>query len=192
MLFSMSAAQVGGNIILARRTFVQKRGGDGLWEKVLSHLLPEDAKSLRRTLLVTTSYPLALNLKLDEAIARELYPADGKRAFLEMGRASADVNLMGPQRAFVREGDPHHLLSFAEAIYAYYYGQGRRIYQRTGPKSAMLTTMDAPPSTPGDCLTVVGWHERAIELSGGKEVQVVETRCRSKGDTVCEYKCTWA
>jgi uncharacterized protein (TIGR02265 family) len=187
----MSEARVGGNIILARRTFVQQRGGDALWERVLKHLPEEDAKSLRRVLLVTTSYPLDLNLKLDEAIARELYPGDPRRAFLEMGRASAEVNLKGPHRAFVREGDPHHLLSFTETIYAYYYGEGRRTYEKTGANSATLTTHGAPPATPGDCLTVVGWHERAIELSGGREVQVVESRCRTRGDTVCEYRCAW-
>jgi uncharacterized protein (TIGR02265 family) len=192
MLFCMNDARVGGNIILARRSFVQQRGGDALWEKVLAHLPVDDAKALRRTLLVTTTYPLSTNLKLDEAIARELYPADGKRAFLEMGRSSADVNLTGPQKAFVRAGDPHHLLSFAETIYAYYYAEGRRTYEKTGPKTATLVTYDAPAATPGDCLTVVGWHQRAIELSGGKEVQVVETRCRSRGDLVCEYRCSWS
>jgi uncharacterized protein (TIGR02265 family) len=188
----MNDARVGGNIILARRSFVVQRGGDALWEKVLQHLAPDDAKALRRTLLVTTSYPLSLNLKLDEAIARELYPGDGRRAFLEMGRSSADVNLMGPQKAFVREGDPHHLLSFAESIYAYYYGEGRRTYEKTGPRSATLVTSGAPAATPADCLTVVGWHERAIELSGGNEVQVVEIRCRTRGDAVCEYHCSWS
>ena len=49
-----------------------------------------------------------------------LYPADPQRAFLEMGRGSADVNLQGPQRGFLRQGSPHGLLSFAETIYAYY------------------------------------------------------------------------
>jgi len=184
-------ALVGGNIILARRKFVQDRGGEALWERVLSHLPEADAKQLRRTLLVTQSYPLDVNLRLDQAIARELHPGEPERAFLEMGRASAEVNLTGPQKAFVREGDPHHLLSFAETIYAYYYGEGRRTYEKTGPTSATLTTHDAPPCTPGDCLTVVGWHERAIELSGGQNPQVVETRCRSRGDLVCEYRCSW-
>lgn len=187
----MSEARVGGNIILARRTFVQQRGGEALWERVLGHLDPEDAKSLRRVLLVTTSYPLDLNLKLDEAIAREISPGDPKRAFLEMGRASAEVNLKGPHRAFVRESDPHHLLSFTETIYAYYYGEGRRTYEKTGPNSATLTTHGAPPATPGDCLTVVGWHERAIEMSGGRSVKVEEVQCRSRGDAVCEYRCAW-
>lgn len=182
---------VGGNIILARRSFVLKHGGEAAWDRVLLSLPPEDAQKLRRTLLVTQGYPLDLNLRLDQAIAKELYPREPDRAFLEMGRASADVNLSGTQKAFVRPGDPHHLLSFAESIYAYYYGEGRRTCQKTGPTSAVLTTHDAPPATPGDCLTVVGWHQRAIELSGGTNVRVSETKCRSRGDEVCEYHCSW-
>jgi uncharacterized protein (TIGR02265 family) len=184
-------ANVGGNIILARRKFVLARGGEALWERVLTRLPEEDARQLRRTLLVTGTWPLALNLRLDEAIAKELYPGDPQQAFIEMGRSSADVNLSGPQRGFLRQGDPHGLLSFAETIYAYYYGEGRRTYQKTSESSATLTTYDAPPSTPGDCLTVVGWHQRAIELSGGRNVQVLETRCRSRGDGTCEYQCSW-
>ena len=184
-------AHIGGNIILARRKFVLDRGGEALWERVLGRLPADDAQRLRRTLLVTGTFPLELNLRLDAAIAQELYPADPQRAFIEMGRASAEVNLKGPQRAFLREGDPHGLLSFAEAIYAYYYGEGRRTYEKTGANSATLTTHDAPPSTPADCLTVVGWHERAIELSGGRNAQVLETKCRARGDAVCEYRCSW-
>jgi uncharacterized protein (TIGR02265 family) len=183
-------ARIGGNILLARRTFVQERGGQ-VWERVLARLPEDDRKALRRTLLVTTTYPFELNLRLDEAIAQELYPGEPERAFREMGRASAEVNLNGPQKAFLREGDPQHLLSFAETIYAYYYAEGRRTYQKTGPTTAVLTTYDAPQATRGDCLTVVGWHERAIELSGGRNVKVVETKCRSRGQLVCEYQCSW-
>jgi uncharacterized protein (TIGR02265 family) len=186
----MPSAVVGGNIILARRSFVVDRGGEPLWERVLARV-GEDARELRRTLLVTQSYPLELNLRVDQAIAAELYPGEPDRAFLEMGRASADMNLRGTQRAFVREGDPHHLLSFAESIYAYYYGEGRRTYEKTGPTAAVLVTYDAPLATPGDCLTIVGWHERAIELSGGRNVKVSQTKCRSRGDRVCQYDCSW-
>jgi len=184
-------AQVGGNTILARRKFVLDRGGEALWEKVLVRLPEDDAKQLRRTLLVTGTWPLDLNLRLDQSIAAVLYPDEPERAFREMGRASADVNLKGSQRAFVKEGDPHHLLSFAETIYAYYYGEGRRTYEKTGANTARLVTHDAPPATPGDCLTIVAWHERAIELSGGKNPKVQETKCRSRGDRVCEYQVSW-
>ena len=186
------ANTVGGNIILARRSFVLDKGGAALWEKVLAQLPAADAVQLRKTLLVTSTYPLDLNLRLDTAIANVLYPGEPERAFIEMGRKSADVNLGGPQRAFVREGDPHHLLGFTETIYAFYYGEGRRTYEKTGPTSAVLTTHGAPLSTPGDCATVVGWHERALELSGANDVKVVERRCRNRGDAVCEYHLSWS
>lgn len=184
--------QVGGNIILARRSFVQARGGDALWERVLARLPADDAQKLRKTLLVTSTYPLELNLRLDDAIAAELYPGEPDRAFLEMGRASADTNLNGPQRAFVRQGDPHYLLSLSETIYSYYYAQGRRTYDRSGPKSGVVTTYEAPPSSPADCLTVIGWYQRAIELSGGEDARVVEEKCRSRGHDRCEYRCVWS
>ena len=183
---------VGGNIILARRAFVVDRGGQALWDRILAKLPEAYSAQLQRTLLVTSRYPLEIGLRLDEAIAAELYPGEPERAFLELGRASADLNLGGPHKAFVRKGDPHHLLSFTETIYSYYYGEGRRTYAKTGPTSAVLTTYDAPPSTPADCLTVVGWHGRALELSGAREVKVVEVLCRSRGDAQCEYHLSWS
>lgn len=185
-------ARVGGNVIYARRAFVVERGGEQLWKRVLARLSPADAAALAKVILVTSAYPLALNARLDQAIAAELSPDDPDRVFLEMGRASADANLKSTQKAFVHEGDPHHLLEASGMIYAYYYSVGRRTYRRTGPSSGVIVTFEAAPTTPADCLTVVAWHQRAIELSGGSDVTVVETKCRHRGDTVCEYTCSWS
>jgi hypothetical protein len=35
------------------------------------------------------------------------------------------------------------------------------------------------------------YKQRAIELSGGSNVLVRETKCRSRGDEVREYHCSW-
>ena len=184
-------AQVKGTVLAARLAFVRRRGGEALLDRVLSRLGAADQKALRGLVLVTSSYPLVLNLRLDAAIADELSPGDPDRVFLEMGRASAEVNLSGPQRLFVKAGDPHHLLSFAEAIYGYYYSQGKRTYEKTGSTSAALVTLDAEDVTPGDCLTVMGWHQRAIEMSGGRAVRVEHPVCRARGGDRCEYRCSW-
>ena len=42
-----------------------------------------------------------------------------------------------------------------------------------------------------DCLTVVGWYEKAIEMCGATNAKVTETKCRARGDDVCEYLCEW-
>jgi uncharacterized protein (TIGR02265 family) len=184
--------RIKGNVLLSRIAFVRGHGGEEALQAVLSRLPAADQAILRGWILPISWYPLALNLRLDDAIAGVLSPEDRSRVFLEMGRASADANLKGPHRPFVKPGDPHFLLASAPQIYAAYYGVGRRTYERTGETAAVLRTFDAESVTPTDCLTVVGWHVRAIELCGGKDVRVAETRCRSRGDPHCEYHCTWA
>ncbi len=180
-----------GNVLLARLKYVREVGGDHALQAVLARVPPDDAKVLGGWVLPISWYPLDLYLRLDAAIASVMSPNDRKSVFLAMGRASADANLTGPQRPFLREGDPHFLLQAAPQIYAAYYAVGRRAYEKTGPTSGVLTTHDAENVTETDCLTVVGWHARAIELCGGKDVKVVETRCRARGDPVCEYRCDW-
>ena len=38
---------------------------------------------------------------------------------------------------------------------------------------------------------VLGWHEKAIELCGGKRAHATEPICRAKGGALCEYLCEW-
>jgi uncharacterized protein (TIGR02265 family) len=184
-------SRVKGGVIKARLEFVRARAGEAGLESVLSRLSREDQEVLRGWILPTTWYPLDVNLRLDDAIAAILSAGDRDRIFVEMGRASADSNLGGPQRPYLREGDPHYLLRATSAIFLAYYQVGRRTYERTGDTSAVLRTYDAENVTHTDCLTVVGWHQRAIELCGGKAVRVTETLCRTRGDPHCEYRCEW-
>ncbi|HEU4385890.1 MAG TPA: TIGR02265 family protein [Anaeromyxobacteraceae bacterium] len=186
-----SRNRIKGGVLKSRLEFVRARTGEAGLGAVLARLPPADQEALRGWILPTTWYPLDLNLRLDEAIAVVLSPGDRDRLFVEMGRASADSNLGGPQRPYLREGDPHFLLRAAAQIYAAYYGVGRRTYERTGETSAVLRTFDAENVTRTDCLTVVGWHQRAIEMCGGKAVRVEETRCRTRGHPHCEYHCEW-
>jgi uncharacterized protein (TIGR02265 family) len=190
---SMTSAGPGikGNILLSRLKYIRDRGGEEAFEKVMARLSPEDQKVLRGWILQIGWYPFDLNQRLDGAIARVFSPDDRSRVFVEMGRASADANLEGLQKPYLKAGDPHFLLGNAERIYAAYYQVGHRAYERTGDRSGILRTYDAETFSATDCLTVVGWHERAIELCGGKNVKVVETQCRARGGAHCEYAVSW-
>jgi uncharacterized protein (TIGR02265 family) len=185
------APQIKGSILLARRAYLRARGGEPLFQRVLSHLSEPERLSLAGSLLATSWYPLALNLHFDDAIADELSTGNRSQVFIEMGRASAEENLSTVHQAFLREGDPHFLLSNAPRIYRLYYAVGHRTYERTGNGSAVLRTFQAESVTTTDCLTVVGWHQRAIELSGGKSASVAEVQCTARGAAHCEYRCAW-
>jgi uncharacterized protein (TIGR02265 family) len=182
-------AQVKGSVVLARLELITAKG---VFDRVMAALPSEDQAVWRSIVLATSWYPFEMAKRLDHAIASVLSPKHKRQFFLDIGRASADANLLTIHKAFVNASDPQYLLSRAPQIYMKYYDKGRRTYEKTSPTSCVLRTFDAESVTVEDCLTVVGWHVRAIELSGGKDARVRETKCRANGDDHCEYHCSWA
>lgn len=181
--------QIKGSVVKSRLAFVEDNFGKEAVDRVLATLSDADRKALGSVLTVKW-YPLELGTRLDEAIVKVL--ADGKPEFFErLGVASADKNLGGVHKAFVTPGDPHAFLTRTPAIYSLYYEKGRREYQKTGDRSATLTTYDAEVFSAPDCLTIVGWHRRALEMCGARNVRVVEAECRSRGASVCRYNLSW-
>jgi hypothetical protein len=63
----------------------------------------------------------------------------------------------------------------------------RRSYEKTSARSAVLRTVGAESVTETDCLTIIGWHQRAIEMSGGRDACVEHPKCRTRGNGYCEY-----
>ncbi|WP_257454015.1 TIGR02265 family protein [Archangium lipolyticum] len=187
-----AAARIKGSVLITRLNLLRKQGGVERLHQVFQRLSAADRKVLEGVIMPIGWYPLELNLRLDDAIAGALSPKDRARAFVEMGRASAEENLQGPHHVFIRKGDPHFLLSHAPEIYRLYYAVGSRTYEKAGARSAVLRTVGAESVTEADCLTIIGWHQRAIEMSGGRDVRVDHPKCRARGNGYCEYLCSWA
>jgi len=180
--------KVKGGALLSRLAFVKEQRGDEGVQRVLARL-PESDRAVCSPILTGGWYPFALNQRLDEAIAVEM--GMGEDVFLLIGEKSAEHNLTAAHRAMVTPGDPHGLLRRAPQIYQMYYDTGRRTYDHLGDHKAVLRTYEAPTFSRHDCLTVVGWHRKAIEMCGGKNARVTETKCRAKGAEFCEYMCEW-
>ena len=183
------SVKVKGGALLSRLTFVKEQRGDEGVQRVLARL-PEADRTACTPILTGGWYPFALNQRLDEAIAAEM--GMGEDVFLVIGEKSAEHNLTGAHRAMLTPGDPHGLLRRTPQIYQMYYDTGRRTYEKVADNKAILRTYDAPTFSRHDCLTVVGWHRKAIEMCGGSKVRVSETKCRADGAEVCEYVCEWA
>jgi uncharacterized protein (TIGR02265 family) len=181
--------QVKGTVLKARLGFVETHFGPEGREKVLASLSPEDRQQLAR-LLPVKWYPFDLGRRLDDAIVTVL-GGGHPHFFLRLGEASAEQNLAKLHHAFLTPGDPHAFLAKAPTIYRLYYETGRREYERTGEREAVLTTYDAETFSAPDCLTVIGWHQKALELCGASAVVMVEEECRAKGGEVCRYRVRW-
>jgi uncharacterized protein (TIGR02265 family) len=182
--------QVKGSVLKSRLAFVEEHGGKDAVERVLA-ALPLENRTILRNLVAIQWCPFDLGERLDAAIVQVV--GHGKPDFFErLGAASAEANLTSVHKAFLVPGDPHAFLAKAPQIYRLYYQTGRREYERTGVKEAVLTTRDAETYSTPDCLTVIGWYRKALEMCGATGVRVVEEECRARGATACKYRISWA
>jgi uncharacterized protein (TIGR02265 family) len=181
---------VKGSVLQSRLGFVRRHRGDDGVERVLQRLPEADRATLSGLVMPFAWYPFETNERLDLAIAAET--GRGEALFRELGAASAEDNLTSAsQLHYIRERNPQALLKQASGIYGVYYDTGHREYERLGDTKAGLRTHESLSFSTSDCLTVVGWHERAIEMCGGRNVRVVELQCRALGGPICEYFCEW-
>ncbi|HVE78161.1 MAG TPA: heme NO-binding domain-containing protein [Gemmatimonadaceae bacterium] len=182
--------QVKGTILRARLSFVEEHFGKDAVKQVLDSLPPDDRKTLA-LVVILRSYPFELGRRLDDAIVTVL--GGGRSDFFErLGEASAQKNLTTVHRSFLTKGDAHGFLSKAPTIYSFYYETGRREYERVSDREGVLTTFDAETFSAPDCLTVIGWHRKALEMCGVQGVAVREETCRAGGARVCRYRFTWS
>ena len=181
-----------GSVLRTRLAFVEDLApGDGS-KRVLARLTGPD-RDVLGSLLASSWYPFDLGKRLDEAIVQEL--GGGRADFFErLGAASAEKNLGagGVHRSFLVPGDPQAFLAKTPLIYSYYYNEGKREYEKTGEKEAVLTTRDAETFSAPDCLTVMGWYRRALEMCGAQAPRVREEECRAKGGAACRYRVSWS
>jgi uncharacterized protein (TIGR02265 family) len=185
--------KVKGALLLARLRYVRGLGVERA-RAIRAALPPECGEALdERRLLPADWYPAELMLKLDAAIADEAGGVDRAVVLVAMGQFSAQASFgpTGALRTFAGQNDPHALLREVPRLHAGLAGAGPRGYARVGDRAALLRAVKGHRNEGGDCLSNVGWLQRAIELCGGREVRVVETACIGRGGSCCEYRCEW-
>jgi uncharacterized protein (TIGR02265 family) len=179
-----------GAVLVARLRFVEERFGSDALGAIIAALPDDDRRTLEEIVLPAAWYPAELNARLDAAIIKHM-GGDAKRAFWELGRQSADRNLDTMHRGFLRKKSPMRLLEQTTTIYRLYYDSGSRDFEATGETSGVIVTRGAEDPTEGDCLTVMGWHQRALEKCGARDVKVTHPECRARGGAVCRYALAW-
>ena len=183
--------RIKGASLLARLEYVTEKGGPQLLERVLARLAPADRKVLEGRPLPGSFFPLELNERLDEAIARAVNPLDPLGVYRELGRASAQKNLQKFHAIFLRGQNPHAVLEGFPAVRGTYYSDGTASYDRTSDTSGVLRVEGASSHSRPDCGSTAGYFERAIELVGAQDARVELARCRGRGDALCEFRCGW-
>lgn len=181
---------VKGSAITSRVLWVSlHHGEDGL------RRLAQQVKPVTRQVLETPPqkarwYPFEVFVDLNETIDRVFGKGD-LRLVRELARFGADANLTTVYRLFYVVGTVKWIIDRAARLWDLHYDSGRLVVVRHPGNHVGLRIVGFPTPHQTHCMSVMGWCERSIELSGGKDVQMEEMSCRARGDAECAFQGRW-
>ena len=183
-------ANVKGSALASRVSWVQLGHGAAGMNKLLAACTPELREAIESGVKMARWYPFEQFIELNEVIDRTFGRGD-LSLVRQLGRHGADANLTTIYRLFYKVGTPHWILGRAVRLWSAHYDSGYLEVQTRGSASTVLRIRGFDTPHPIHCLSVMGWCERSIELSGPKRVEAVETLCRTRGDDVCQLEASW-
>lgn len=181
---------VKGSPVRSLQKFIESDLSPEQREIVFRNLPPEYETRFRTPILATETVPVhMLNRFTEESAKAKGEPLDvfARRA----GREAAGDAVKGIYRFFALVLTPPALLSKASQMWSSLYNRGQLRIEDQTDRSARIRLMNFPSELAG-CLRITGWIERMAELTGAKNISIVQTRCFAKGDPECEWVAKWS
>ncbi|MBN1412665.1 MAG: hypothetical protein JW969_17590 [Spirochaetales bacterium] len=184
--------EVKGSAIKSIPEFITNKFCKEGHEKWLENLSVEAREVYCYLIVASNWYPLTTILVEPTRKMCELfYNGDNKGAW-EAGRYSAEVGLKGIYKAFVQLGSAQFMLKKAGTIMTTFYRPSTIEVAESGKTNALLHITEFPEMDRSVELRIGGWMEKALEVSGCRNIKVDITKSLTKGDKLTEYTITWA
>lgn len=181
---------VKGSAFSSRILWVRLNQGEQGLERLSGSVSDGLAELLREGAVMSKWYPFDWFVQLNEAIDKVF--GKGDLALIKhLGRHGADANLTTIYRLFYKVGTVKWILARASRLWGMHYDSGEMVVDVYPGKEVGLRIVGFASPHRTHCLSVMGWCERSVELSGGDRVEVDELACRAKGDDTCEFRGTW-
>jgi hypothetical protein len=183
-------ANVKGSALSSRVLWVQLNHGAAGMDRLLAQCSKVLRASIEAGIHKATWYPFDQFIELITTVDR-LFGKGDLSLVRELARYGADANLTTIYRLFYKVGTTHWILGRAVRLWGAHYDSGTLEVLTRGPRTAVLKIRGFDTPHPVHCMSVLGWAQRSIELSGGKKVESTETKCRTRGDEWCQLESVW-
>lgn len=183
-------AQVKGSAITSRVRYVRDRFGEQALRQVKAALPAQHRTALDGKVLPHAWVPYELFVILNVEVDR-LFGKGDLGLCREMGRYSAEVNLPTLYRIFYKLGTPMFIFSKAARLWQVHYDSGSMTPVEDGPGCVRLRIEGFEEPHRAHCLSVLGWAEQSVEISGAQVYDAGEEKCRTRGDDLCELVLRW-
>ncbi len=183
-------ANVKGSALSSRVLWVQLNHGAAGMNRLLPQCSADLRATIERGVAKASWYPIEQFIELITHIDRVFGKGD-LSLVRDLARHGADANLTTIYRLFYKVGTTQWILGRAVRLWSAHYDSGVLEVLTRGPKTAVLKIREFQAPHLVHCMSVMGWAERSVELSGGTKVKIQETKCRTRGDAWCQIESTW-
>jgi hypothetical protein len=177
--------------MLSRLRWVVEHHGEAAFDATLAQMKPEHADDVRARM--DPAAWVSFDAYVDLSTVIDARYGKGDLALCrELGRYAARANLPTLYRAFYKLGSVQTIMSQATSVWREHYDSGRASAKDVGPGEVAVIIEDFETPHVSHCLGVLGWAEESIAISGAKVLSAEETRCRLRGDPLCELRARYA
>lgn len=141
--------------------------------------------------IVTSWYPLERAMIEPTQVLCDLVAEPADDVAWEIGRYSADFALRGIFRIFVRLGSPAFIIKRASHVFSTYYTNAVLRVLDSSSHHATLCLLEFPEPNHLVERRIGGYMERAVELSGGRDVESTVVTSLAAGDERTEFQFAW-
>ena len=179
-----------GSALASRLLWVRLGHGEAGLDRLEAAASPTLQPVLVNGVAMARWYPFEVFIELIEVIDR-LFGKGDLGLVRELARFGADANLKTVYRLFYKVGTVRWILGRAARLWGAHYDNGELLVIDDRPGRALLEISGFASPHRIHCMSVAGWCERSIEISGGKDVKSEELDCRAKGGQRCLLSATW-
>jgi hypothetical protein len=182
-------AQFKGTVFVSTRMFTEDRFGPEAVLKVLAALPAKDREILEQTTAVGW-YPVGPVLAYHHTLD-ELYGRGDLSLCVDVGRFSAGWAVNTILKFLLRFRNPHWITEKSGSVWTHYHDSGRWEFDPPEERRLCGRLHDFAVNDAAFCARLRGWLCGAVELTGGKNPQITEIRCATRGHSFHEYRGTW-
>lgn len=154
--------------------------------------LPEQSRKIFNDGIKASDwYPVNDAIIIPMRVLEELFYNNTRRGAWESGRFSAQVALGGIYQLYVKISSPSHIIDRASRVLQAYYDPGELNIVDKGKNYVKLQISKFTKYDEVIDHRLAGWMERALEISGCKNINIDIPNSISKGDPYTEFSITW-
>jgi len=183
-------SNIRGMALAAAVKYIKQTYGEEGFKKVVEAMEAGDREVMAGSLNPVNLYSMkAYNSFLDKA--DKLLGKGDYELCRQVGIFEARETFTGLYKVFLEVGNPHFVIKKAGLAWRTLHDAGDLEVEQTGDKYVRGKVSNFPDPHKAFCWDLVGYFEKVLEMSGAKNLDVKEIKCRCSGDDCCEFEVRW-